>query len=59
MQHVGEGRVLERFVKDERGQTAVEYATVLVIVVAVVGVLVAVDWAGMISTLLNQISVAV
>jgi Flp pilus assembly pilin Flp len=59
MQQLGGDQVLESFVTDERGQTAVEYATVLLIVVAVVGVLVAVDWPGMISSLLNQITAAV
>ncbi|MCW3049905.1 MAG: hypothetical protein JWO74_4189 [Solirubrobacterales bacterium] len=51
--------MLERFVRDERGQTAVEYATVLLIVVAVVGVLAAINWQGMIGTLLDQISAAI
>jgi Flp pilus assembly pilin Flp len=59
MQQLGGAQVLERFVRDERGQTAVEYATVLLIVVAVVGVLAAINWQGMIGTLLDQISAAI
>jgi Flp pilus assembly pilin Flp len=47
-----------RFLKDERGQTAVEYALVLLIVVAVVAVVAAVDWSTLINSLLDQIKAA-